>query len=248
MLIILSYILTVFIILFCGNKGAKSIGTAIINVLLMLVAIFMIYRGVNPFIVTLTLSLIFAYVILFYQNETDERSKTAFISVISVIIIILPMVYLLAANSSCQGFDKTQYEITDSNGYSRNIDINMLSLQVSVMIIALIGAVTDTAMAVASSIYEISSVKPQLSKTDLLKSGLIVGKSILSTSIHTVFYIYLAEYSTLIMQYVNSYSMAEMLNSKSFAQGMISIAVSGTGCSLVVPITAILSVVRLKKD
>lgn len=240
MLIILTAILIVLILLICGDKGSKSILSTAINAGLLLFAIFLIYRGLNPIFVTIAVCILTACITLFVPEEADIKSKTALLSVVLVILVVVPFVYYIAERASIQGFTSEQYEITDSNGYTRNIGIDMLSLQISVMIIALIGAVTDIAVAITSSIYEIQQSNENISRTQLLTSAFSVGKAVLSTSIHTIFYIYIAEYMTLMIQYAGEYSFVKLINSKSFCQEFISISISGIGCCLVVPVSALL--------
>lgn len=241
MLIKLALILAVFILIFCGNNGAKSIATTVINMVILAAYIYAIYIGINPMLVTVAVSVIFTYVILFYQNETNQKTKVSLAAVLIVIFIMIPFIHLITAGLASHGISEFQYEITDSNGYTRNIGLNMLSLQNSVLVIALIGTMCDTAIAIASSIFEISDKTPEISAAELMKSSREVSKYILSTSMHTIFYIYMAEFMTLIMQFVRFLSFSEMINSSAFAEGVLSIVITGCGCCLVIPITALLS-------
>ncbi|MDQ9889243.1 hypothetical protein, partial [Acinetobacter pittii] len=68
------------------------------------------------------------------QNEVNQKSKVSMLSVLCVFLILLPFVYFIASGSGSEGFSREQYEITDTNGYDRNIEMNMLYLQISVMI------------------------------------------------------------------------------------------------------------------
>ena len=240
MLIVLTAILITLILLICGDKGSKSILSTAMNAGLLLLAVFLIYRGLDPILITVAACILIACITLFIPEEANIKSKTALLSVILVILVVVPFVYSIAGRASIQGFTSEQYEITDSNGYTRNIGIDMLSLQISVMIIALIGAVTDIAVAITSSIYEIRSSNENISKAQLLTSAFSVSKAVLSTSIHTIFYIYIAEYMTLMIQYAGEYSSVKLINSKSFCQEFISISISGIGCCLVVPVSALL--------
>ncbi len=242
MLIFLSIVLIALILLVCGDKGAKSVITAAANALLLLAAVFLIYKGLSPLPVTFVLSMLCACLILFYQNEVSQKSKVAMLSVVCVFLVLLPFVYFIASGAGSEGFSEAQYEITDSNGYVRNIDVNMLHMQIAVMMIALIGTIVDAAVAITASVYEIQNSTPSLSKKALMRSGFSVGKSVLNTSMHTIFYIYIAEYLTLMLQYVQDYSFVEMINSKSFSQEFLSISISGLGICLVIPAAVLLSV------
>lgn len=242
MLIFLLAILICLILVVCGDKGAKSIVTTVINFIFLITGLFLIYQGVNPLLVTFVLCILCACVILFYQNEVNQKSKVSMLSVLCVFLILLPFVYFIASGSGSEGFSREQYEITDTNGYDRNIEMNMLYLQISVMMIALIGTLVDAVVAVTATVYEIQDATPNISKADLIKSAFSVGTSILNTSMHTIFYIYIAEYMTLMLQYVQDFTFVDMINSKSFSQEFLTITVSGLGICLAIPIAAMLSV------
>ena len=242
MLIFLLAILIGLILVVCGDKGAKSIVTTVINFIFLITGLFLIYQGVNPLLVTFVLCILCACVILFYQNEVNQKSKVSMLSVLCVFLILLPFVYFIASGSGSEGFSREQYEITDTNGYDRNIEMNILYLQISVMMIALIGTLVDAVVAVTATVYEIQDATPNISKADLIKSAFSVGTSILNTSMHTIFYIYIAEYMTLMLQYVQDFTFVDMINSKSFSQEFLTITVSGLGICLAIPIAAMLSV------
>lgn len=243
MLIKLSLILITLILLFCGNKGAKSIATTIINIAVLIAYIYLIYIGMNPMTVTIFVSIVFIYIILFYQNESRITSVVSLISVMTVVLMLVPFIYMLTSKISCQSVSEFQYDITDSNGYTRNIGINMLAIQNSVLIISLLGAMCDNAIAVSSSVFEIKNKTQNVGKAEIIKSAKVVSKYIMSTSIHTIFYIYMAEFMTLIMQFLKNMSFWEMVNSASFAGGILTIVVSGLGCSLVIPMVTWVSIV-----
>ena len=242
MLVLLSIILIGLILIVCGDKGAKSIVTTVTSFVLLLCAVTLIYKGLNPLIVTFVLSMLCAGLILFYQNEVNQKSKVSMLCVVLVFLILLPIVWYIASGAGSEGFSGEQYEITDSNGYSRNIDINMLYIQISVMMIALIGTIVDAVVAITSTVYEIHASSPEITTEGLIKSGFSVGKSVLNTSMHTIFYIYIAEYMTLMLQYVQDYSFIDMINSKSFSQEFLSISISGLGICLAIPVVVLMSV------
>ena len=248
MLIALLCVLVALILIFTGDRGAKSIVTTAIHAGLLIAAIFLMYRGLPPIAVTAVTCLAISAVTAFYQNDGDIKSRIAFVSVIIVILVLIPVVFWFADAANAEGFNNAQYEITDTNGYTRNIGLNMLQLQISVMIIALIGTVIDIAIAITSSIYEIRSSVEKLTFGQLVETGFTTSRAILNTSIHTIFYIYIAEYLTLMIQYVDEYSFSRLINSQSFGAEFISISISGIGCCLVVPVATLMAIFFVTPD
>lgn len=247
MLIFYSIILLILILIFCGEKGSRAIITTITNAVLMIIAVFLMHSGMNPVLVTFVLSFAASAMVLFYQNGLDLCSKTAFIATIAVLIILIPFVFYISSRTSIQGFNPEEYEITDSNGYTRNVGISMLSLEICTIIVALLGALIDSAIAVISSVYEIKSANPDISFRKLFSSGMVVGKSILSTSMHTIFYIFMAEYFTLIIQLSEYSNIGRVINSKALAQGLSVITITGIGCCLIVPVSLLFTIITFKR-
>lgn len=240
MLIILALVLIALILLVGGDRTAKSLITLGFNALILLCTIFAINVGLNPLASTIISCIIISLITLFYQNEVNIKTKLAFFSVVIVIAILFVLIYRITSMSNIQGFPMDQLSIQDSNGYSRNINKNMMFIQISVILMVFIGAIIDTALAVTSALYEVHLHNPDLSKDKLFQSGIGIGRDILSSTISTLFFIYIAEYLTLFIQFINESTFAQMINSKQFCQEFISISLSGVGCVLIIPIAAIL--------
>lgn len=240
MLIILTFVFIGLILLVGGDRTAKSLITLGFNAFVLLCTIFAINIGINPIISTIMSCIVISVITLFYQNEVNIKTKLAFISVVIVIAILFLMIFKLTSSSNIQGFPLDQLSVRDSNGYSRNINRNMLFIQISVVLMVFIGAIIDTALAVTSALYEVYHHNPDLSKQKLFQSGIGIGRDILSSTVNTLFFIYIAEYLTLFIQFVNDYSFSQMINSKQFCQEFISISLSGIGCILIIPIAALL--------
>jgi uncharacterized membrane protein len=145
---------------------------------------------------------------------------------------------LLCYYSNIQGFPIGQYEIRLSNGYSDEIEVNMMLLQIAVILIVLIGSAIDTSLSVSSALYEVKENSPDLTKFDIFNSGLSIGKGIIGSTINTLFFIFIAEYLSLFLYLVKYYDFAQIINSKEFAQEIITISIAGIASVLIIPITA----------
>lgn len=242
MLLILSMVLIALILVFSSNRGAKALITTGLNLVILLITLFFINIGLNPFLTTVAAAIVVAAITLFYQNEFNEKTKIAFISTSMVFVILVPILLFMGGMMNIQGMTAEQYEIAEVNGYEKNIATSMMLIQISVILMALVGAVIDFALSISSAIYEIRLKNPQLGKKELTLSGMNVSRDILGTTIHTLFYIYMAEFMALLIQFAENYTFTEMINSKAFAQEMASIGFSAIGCAAVIPITVFISV------
>ena len=77
--------------------------------------------------------------------------------------------------------------------YNMNLNIPMQKVMAAVVLLSTLGAVTDMALTVSTSLYEVKIHKPDMSNTELFQSGMQIGKSILGTTVNTLLFAYLGE-------------------------------------------------------
>lgn len=248
MIAVLLAILVLLSLFVGGNKTAKSMVTLGINGVLLTLAIAALFFGVHPLIVTAATCLGVTFVTVFFQNEINEKSKAALLSVILVTAIMIGLIALFVYQGHLQGMPVVgQNEIRPSNGYAADIGRNMALIQVFVMIMALVGAVIDTAIAITSGTYEVVKHNPDLDRKSIMGSAMKIGRDVLSSTVNTLFFIFAGESLILFINFVNYYSFPAMINAKEFAQAGIIMAISGVGCVIVIPVAAALGALRFYK-
>jgi len=240
MILTLSILLILLVFIFGSNRTAQSIVTTIINLGVFFCTLFAIYFGLNSILATILGCVVISLITLFYQNEVNIKTKTAFVSILIVIFISLGFTFFIVSFSNIQGFPVGQYEIRQSNGYLDTIEVNMMLVQIAVILIVLIGSTIDTSLAVSSSLYEVKLNNKNLNKKELFLSGLSIGRGILSSTINTLFFIFIAEYMSLFLYFSRYYTLSQMINSKEFAQEVITIAIAGIASVLAIPITSLI--------
>ena len=244
-------LITLFIILTItvgGDRTAKTSVTTGINGFILVVSVFTIYWGAPPLLVTLIASILVVYCTIFFQNERSVKTEVAFISVLIIVLVTMLIIFVFVYKGNLAGFPTLgEHKIRPSNGYEANIGMNMNMLQVAVILIALTGAIIDTAVAITSGVYEVKRNNPGLDKIQLFKSGMRIGKEIISSTVNTLFFIFAGEYLVMFVNFSMFYSFSTMINSKEFAQGSINILISAIGCILIIPLAAYLSGVIFTK-
>lgn len=239
MIKILLVIIVLLALLTGGDRTAKALITAAINCLIFAGLIFLIYMGLNPMITGILASILISLVTIFYQNEVNKKTKVAFLSVMIVVMIASIFIFILVRQGHIQGINVIGDEkIRETNGYLGNIGINMLMVQVTVFVIVLMGAVIDAAVAISSGMYEIAALNPDIKKYDLFASGMNIGRSILSSNVNTLFFVFAGEYMIMFINYMTYYSFKTMINSKDFAQGSLAIMISAIACVIIIPVTS----------
>jgi len=237
-LVCLGAILFILMILIGGKKGARSFIALFFNFgVLLLTILIMTIPNANPIILTLIACTVISCINLFYINEVNTKTKTAFISSIITIVVLLFFIVIVTENAMIQGFGEEETE--ELSIFSLYIGVDFVKIGASVIIMSTIGAITDTAIAISSPMREMFHHNPFISRKDLFTFGLNIGKDILGTSTNTLFFAFFGGYMALLIWFKDlSYSVGEVVNSKIFSAEMITIFCAGIGVALIIPITS----------
>ncbi|MFC0274487.1 YibE/F family protein [Metabacillus herbersteinensis] len=237
-LMCLAAILFILMILIGGKKGARSFIALFLNFgVLFLTILFMTDPNVDPIILTLIASTVISCITLFYINEVNRKTTSAFVSTIITIVILLFFIVIVTENAMIQGF--SEEEIAELSMFSIYIGVDFVKVGAAMIIMSTIGAITDVAISIASPMREIYYHNPLISRKDLFTSGLSIGKDILGTNTNTLFFAFFGGYMALLIWFKDlSYSVGEIVNSKVFSAEMITILCAGIGIALIIPITS----------
>lgn len=246
-LILLAIILFVLMKVIGGEKGTRSFMALFFNFGVILVTIILMTdQAVNPIVITLIACMIISYVNLFFINQFNFKSITAFISTLITLVVLMLLIFVIVTKSNTQGFGTE--EIEELHSFSFNVGIDFGKIAISTIIMGTIGAITDTAISISSAMNEIYFHNPTLNRYSLFKSGMNVGKDILGTTTNTLFFAFIGGYLALIIWFKDlGYTFGEVVNSNVFASEVISIFCTGTGAILIIPVTAWLTAYGLVK-
>ncbi|WP_408010041.1 YibE/F family protein [Pseudalkalibacillus sp. A8] len=246
-LVWLAAILFLLMVLIGGSKGARSFIALFFNFgVLFMTILFMTDPNADPIILTLIASTIISCITLFFINNVNNKTITAFISTIITITILIFFIVIVTDDTMIQGF--SEEEIEEISMFSLYIGVDFVKIGASMIIMSTIGAITDIAISIASPMREIIHHNPLISRKDLFTSGLIIGRDILGTNTNTLFFAFFGGYLALLIWFKElSYSIGEIVNSKVFTGEMITILCAGIGVALVIPITSWMTAYALVK-
>jgi uncharacterized membrane protein len=237
-LVLLAAILLILMILIGGNKGKRSFIAIFLNFGVIFFTIFiMTIPKADPIILTLIASTVISCINLFYINEVNNKTITAFISTIITVVILLFFILIVTESAMIQGFGAE--EIEELSYFSLYIGVDFVKIAASVIIMSTIGAITDTAIAISSPMREMFHHHPSISRKELFAFGISIGKDILGTSTNTLFFAFFGGYLALLIWFKDlHYTLGEIVNSKIFSAELITIFCAGIGVALIIPITA----------
>ena len=249
MILILAIVLLVLMILIGGDRGAKSFIALVCNIFALVIGLYIIILGINPIIVTILAVIVFCQITLIYQNGHNLKTYAAVISVICVTFILSLMIMFIGNKSNFGGYSELDLSSDISIYLSPNVNINMNQLMICMIIISLLGAIMDTAMAITSSLFEFNEVKSEITIKELIKMGFNVGRDILGTTVNTLFFATIGETMMISILFMkNNYTFESVINSKEFFQNLFSLAISNIGRLLIIPISIFIGTYMLKGD
>lgn len=244
---LLMLILLLLMLYIDKERGIKLALSIVFNFIILLFLFILITIGFNPIIVSILGCLLISVVILYFVNGKNIKTTTSLKSITIVLLILLIGIILLTNYSRIAGFGYEYYE--EINMFSYDVHIDFTSITISVILISLIGAMVDSSIAISSALYEVYLNNKHLSKKELFTSGISIGKDILCTTTNTLLFAFLGDFMTLVIWfYKGSYTILDIINSKTFALEFIKILFSASGCIIVIPVTAYLTANAIIKE
>ena len=108
MLIILGLILISLIVIVGGDRGVVSLVALVGNLLLLSFAIWLMAAGVPVLFVTVGAGIAISCITLFYQNGTNVKTWSAFISVAITMLVLFFVIYVVIWSTEAGGLNEIQ--------------------------------------------------------------------------------------------------------------------------------------------
>ncbi len=122
------------------------------------------------------------------------------------------------------------------------MQIDTRSLYIGMMFLANSGALMDLSMDISVSLEEIHHHKPDISYPALMKSGLLVGRSVLGTMTTTLMLAYSGNYLSMLMYFVGQGTpVTDIINLKYVASQLLNTLVGSFGLAAAAPLTALIA-------
>lgn len=226
------------LILYAGFTGLKAL-------LSFMASLFLIWKvlipgllsGQNPLILTIIIVGLLAAIIIFLVAGFTKKGLAAFAGTICGLIASVGLTILFGDKLALSGMTQAFAETLLFNGH---LDLNMRLIFYAAIIIGASGAAMDIAMDVAAAMEEIQIKKPDISMSELIKSGFNVGRSVIGTMTTTLLLAYSGGYLTLLMLFMTkNSSFARIINLQIVSAEIMRTVVGSIGLVLVAPLTAV---------
>lgn len=247
-IIYLAILFAVLIIAIGKLKGLK----AIISLVLTMGAVFyillpQILKGADPIPISILISIIVTIITIFLVSGVNTKSIAAIAGTSAGVIIAGVISYYVGLKIHLTGLSAE--EATMLMYIPQGIEFDFKNLLFAGIILGSLGAVMDVGMSISSSIEEIHNANNNLSRKELFRSGMNVGKDVMGTMTNTLILAYTGSSIPLLLLFMAyETSLVEIMNLDVIATEVVRSLSGSIGLVLTIPITAFISSILTKKQ
>lgn len=242
--ILLVGVFMIFLVGFSGIVGIKAILSFIFTILAMwklLIPLFLM--GYNPILIGMVTTIILVCLIIGLVYGIGRRSLAGIIGALAGSIVTCFMALFFVSRFKIHGAVMSYSEMLLYSGYE---NLNLTEIFIASIFIASSGAVMDVAVDITSAVAEVVEKKPDITRSEAIKSGINVGRSIMGTMMTTLLLAYSGGYIGLLMVFMaQGTPIINILNLKYVSSEILHTLVGSFGLITVAPFTAIASGILL---
>ena len=241
-------IIYVFVLLFLamlwaigGKKGLKSaLGLIFTFVCIVFLFIPMLYRGYSPVISAVIVVTIITLVSIYLIGGFTVKTMSAILGTVIGVLIAACCAAIFGYFSKISGYNVS--EIESLTFVANNTNLQVGGLLFAGILIASLGAVMDVSMSIASTLTEIYDQNRSLTKYQLFKSGINVGRDMMGTMSNTLILAFTGgALNTLILNYAYSVKYDQLINMYSIGIEIMQGISGSIGIILTVPIVSFIA-------
>ncbi len=245
----LKWMLAIFmasILLIGARQGVKTIFSLLITVgSVIKILLPAILAGKNPIVITILICIGITIVTHMLITGFTKKSLAAIAGTTMGIVIGGLLAKYVITLGRISGLGSEESRLFFFSFAEGKMDIT--GILFAGIVIGSLGAVMDVAMSIASSITEIHSANRKLSFSQLVKSGLNVGRDIIGTMANTLILAYTGSALPLMLLiFANNIPFLKYINLDMIATEIIRALSGSIGLFLAVPFTALVSAVLYK--
>lgn len=234
---LMGIILFISLLLVGGRTGLNAFFGLFLNLFSVLFLTWLIIKGFNIYFSLLFFTSIILIINFFGINDDNKVTRVAFYSSLIIMLAACILLPFVVNNLYIHGFPKEELE--ELSLFSFEIPINFSHISLCLIIVSMMGSVTDAAFAISSSMHELENNHPNISATNLFQSGLSIGKDILTTTSNTLIFAFLGNYLALIIWVIDlNYSFQDIVNSQIVVGQLAILCLVGIFSILTLPLTS----------
>ncbi len=249
MLVILAIAFVVCLIWFGHGKGVKTLVSLVLTVAAVFaVLVPAVINCRNIYFWALFVALYIVFMTLAIVNGLSRLSLCAMLGCIGGVLISALLVTVSDSVMRLTGIvdESSIYLLYIGNGGT----VDLRAITFAAIIIGAVGAVMDVAVNIAASLHEIAVKVRRPSFSELVRSGITIGRDIVGTMSNTLILAYIGSSLACLMLYVsnNGDSLLNLFNREHIVVEVLKILVGSLGILMTLPMTTVISAFFYSRD
>ena len=225
-----------------GKQGVKgALGLVFTFFCIIFVYLPLVYRGLSPFWVSVFICVITTLVTMYLIGGPTRKTLVATGGTVAGVVIAGISATIFSMATGITGWNVSDIESLLTLASTSGVQVG--GLLFSGLLISSLGAVMDVAMSIGSAIAEIHAQNPALSRGELFKAGMHVGRDMMGTDSNTLILAFAGgSISMLVLDYAYSLPYQQIINSNNIGIAIMQGLSGSFGIVLAVPVTVALAV------
>lgn len=241
----------VLLLVIGGLNGFKALLSLVFAVSLIFFGyIPLIIRGVNPIFASLGISIPVVVVTLLIISGLNIKTFVSIVGTTLGVIISGILAFGFGNFANLTGLSNDSAISLAYIPQFRGLDYK--GILFGTILIGAIGAIMDVAISIASALFELKEVNPNISGKEMIVSGMNIGKDIMGSMSNTLILAYVGTTLHLMILFiVYQIRFEEIINLDSIATEIIRAMAGSIGLIITIPVTVLVSssvYLRKKKD
>lgn len=245
LIVILAFL--VITVLVGGKVGAKSLLGLGLTILCVFTVLIPLLLGGSPTIPTILATCAFVTVVTFViLGGVNKKTICAILGTMAGVVFAALFGRIACALTRVNGFQmyvanpEIEALLQIKQGQDPFHSLQIGDLLVGGILIAALGAVNDVAMSISSAMNELMTVNPNLTRRELFKSGMNIGRDMVGTMTNTLI-LALVGSSLVLMIYLSSLepSFKQLMSTAFLSVETVQMLASSAGVILAVPMSVL---------
>ena len=240
----------IYLLVLCligGKQGIKGcLGLVFTFFCVIFVYLPLVYLMYSPLWTSLFVCFIIMLVIMFLIGGPTRKTCAATLGTLVGVILAGVSAWCFSKASGISGYNVSDIETLMTLWNTNRIQVG--GLLFSGLLISCLGAVMDVAMSISSAIDEIYRQNLSLSRKELFKAGLRVGRDMMGTDSNTLILAFAgSSVSTLLLDYSYNLPYQQIINSNNIGIAIMQGLAGSFGIVLSVPFTVLICTILFHK-
>ena len=241
----------IYLLVLCligGKQGIKGcLGLVFTFFCVIFVYLPLVYLKYSPFWTAVFVCFITTLVTMYLIGGPTQKTCAATLGTLVGVILAGVSAWCFSKASGISGYNVSDIETLMTLWNTNRIQVG--GLLFSGLLISCLGAVMDVAMSISSAIDEIYRQNLSLSRKELFKAGLRVGRDMMGTDSNTLILAFAgSSVSTLLLDYSYNLPYQQIINSNNIGIAIMQGLAGSFGIVLSVPFTVLICTIIYKRS